>query len=70
MNATGRTERAGRVGQTYGSMVKRFCTIGWALTGLIVAAMVAQAADVTLHGQRSTPSATPACTCSGPGWSA
>ena len=42
MNATGRTERAGRVGQTYGSMVKRFCTIGWALTGLIVAAMIAQ----------------------------
>ena len=40
MNATGRTERAGRVGQTYGSMVKRFCTIGWALTGLIVAALV------------------------------
>jgi Na+/proline symporter len=42
MNATGRTERAGRVGQTYGSLVKRFCTIGWALTGLIVAAMVVQ----------------------------
>ncbi len=42
MNATGRTERAGRVGQTYGSMIKRFCTIGWALTGLIVAAMIAQ----------------------------
>ncbi len=42
MNATGRTERAGRVGQTYGSFVKRFCTIGWALTGLIVAAMVLQ----------------------------
>ena len=41
MNATGKTERAGRVGQTYGNMVKRFCTIGWALTGLIVAAMVA-----------------------------
>ena len=40
MNATGRSERAGRVGQTYGSMVKRFCTIGWALTGLIVAAML------------------------------
>jgi Na+/proline symporter len=40
MNATGRSERAGRVGQTYGSMVKRFCTIGWALTGLIVAALV------------------------------
>lgn len=42
MNATGRTERAGRVGQTYGSMVKRLCTIGWALTGLIVAAMIVQ----------------------------
>jgi len=42
MNATGRTERAGRVGQTYGNMVKRFCTLGWALTGLIVAAMIAQ----------------------------
>ncbi|MBN1590924.1 MAG: sodium:solute symporter family protein [Pirellulales bacterium] len=40
MNATGSSERAGRVGQTYGSLVKRFCTIGWALTGLIVAAMV------------------------------
>ncbi len=40
MNATGRSERAGRVGQTYGSMVKRICTIGWALTGLIVAALV------------------------------
>jgi Na+/proline symporter len=40
MFATGRTERGGRVGMTYGSMVKRFCTIGWALTGLIVAALV------------------------------
>ena len=40
MNATGRTERAGRIGQTYGSFVKRFCTIGWAFTGLIVAAML------------------------------
>ncbi len=40
MNATGRSERAGRIGQTYGNMVKRFCTIGWAFTGLIVAAMV------------------------------
>jgi SSS family transporter len=42
MCATGRTERAGRVGQTYGSFVKRFCTIGWAFTGLIVAAMLFQ----------------------------
>jgi Na+/proline symporter len=42
MCATGNTERSGRVGQTYGSLVKRLCTIGWALTGLIVAALVIQ----------------------------
>jgi Na+/proline symporter len=42
MNATGATERAGRVGQTYGAVVKRFCAIGWAFTGLIVAAMLIQ----------------------------
>jgi Na+/proline symporter len=47
MNATGRTERSGRIGQTYGSMTKRFCTIGWALTGLVVAAMVVKS-GVTL----------------------
>ncbi len=42
MCAMGETERAGRVGQTYGSFVKRFVTIGWALTGLIVAALIVQ----------------------------
>ncbi len=42
MCAMGETERAGRVGQTYGSFVKRFVTIGWALTGLIVAALIIQ----------------------------
>lgn len=40
MCATGNTERSGRIGQTYGSMVKRIVTIGWALTGLVVAALV------------------------------
>jgi len=40
MCATGRTERDGRIGQTYGSFVKRTVTIGWAFTGLIVAALV------------------------------
>ncbi len=40
MFATGNTERAGRVGQTYGTFVKRLVTIGWALTGLVVAALV------------------------------
>ena len=42
MCATGDTERAGRIGQTYGSFIKRFVTIGWALTGLIVAALLVQ----------------------------
>ncbi len=42
MCATGRTERDGRIGQTYGSFVKRLVTIGWAFTGLIVAALVMQ----------------------------
>ncbi len=42
MCATGRTERDGRLGQTYGSFVKRTVTIGWAFTGLIVAALVLQ----------------------------
>jgi len=42
MCATGRTERDGRIGQTYGSFVKRTVTIGWAFTGLIVAALVIQ----------------------------
>ncbi len=40
MCATGATERSGRIGQTFGSMVKRIVTIGWALTGLVVAALV------------------------------
>ncbi len=42
MNATGKTERAGRIGQMYGTFVKRLCTIGWAFTGLIVATMLLQ----------------------------
>ena len=45
LNATGRSERAGRVGMTYGTFVKRFCTIGWAFTGLLVAALVLQRDD-------------------------
>ena len=40
MFATGNSERAGRVGQTYGTFVKRLVTIGWALTGLVVATLV------------------------------
>ncbi len=39
---TGRDERTCRVGMLYGNMVKRVCTVGWAIVGLIVAAVVAQ----------------------------
>jgi Na+/proline symporter len=39
---TGRDERTCRVGMLFGNFVKRVCTVGWALVGLIVAAMMAQ----------------------------
>jgi Na+/proline symporter len=39
---TGKDERTCRAGMLYGNLVKRVCTVGWALVGLIVAAMVAQ----------------------------
>src|ERR671934_262499 len=38
---TGRDERTCRIGMFCGNYVKRVCTVGWALVGLIVAAMVA-----------------------------
>lgn len=40
--ASGKTEWEGRVGFTYGNFVKRFCAMGWVLTGVIVTAMVAK----------------------------
>ena len=40
--ASGKTELEGRIGYTYGTMIKRVCAIGWVFTGLIVAAMAAQ----------------------------
>ena len=39
---TGKDERTCRVGMLFGNYVKRVCTVGWALVGLVVAAMVAQ----------------------------
>jgi Na+/proline symporter len=39
---TGKDERTCRIGMFYGNFVKRVCTVGWALVGLIVAALVAQ----------------------------
>lgn len=39
---TGRDERTCRVGMLFGNMVKRVCTVGWAIVGLMVAALIAQ----------------------------
>lgn len=39
---TGKDERACRIGFFYGNYLKRICTVGWAVVGLMVAAMVAR----------------------------
>ena len=40
---TGKDEYTCRVGFLHGTVIKRLCTIGWAIVGLMVAAMVARA---------------------------
>lgn len=48
---TGKDERTCRIGMFFGNFVKRVCTVGWALVGLIVAAMIAQGrADPAMLG--------------------
>jgi Na+/proline symporter len=48
---TGQDERTCRVGMLFGNFVKRVCTVGWALVGLIVAALIAQGrADAAMLG--------------------
>lgn len=39
---TGKDENTCRIGFYYGNYVKRICTVGWALVGIIVAVMVAR----------------------------
>jgi Na+/proline symporter len=39
---TGQDERTCRIGFFFGNFVKRICTVGWGLVGLITAALVAQ----------------------------
>lgn len=39
---TGRDEQTCRVGFFWGNLIKRVCTVGWAIVGLMVAAMLAQ----------------------------
>ena len=41
---TGKDEYSCRVGFLYGTFVKRFCTVGWAMVGLMVAGLVAKGA--------------------------
>jgi Na+/proline symporter len=40
--ASGKTELEGRVGYTYGTMIKRILAIAWVFTGVVLAALVAQ----------------------------
>ncbi len=39
---TGKDEKTCRIGFFYGNFTKRICTVGWALVGIMVAAMVAK----------------------------
>ncbi len=39
---TGRDEKTCREGMLYGNYIKRFCTVGWAIVGLVAATMVVQ----------------------------
>ena len=41
---TGKDEKTCRIGFFYGNFTKRICTVGWALVGMIVAAMVVSGA--------------------------
>ena len=50
---TGKDETACRTGFFYGALTKRVCTVGWALTGMMVAVIVARG----LFGDRSLPDA-------------
>jgi Na+/proline symporter len=36
---SGKTELEGRVGYTYGTMIKRLCALGWVFTGVVVAGL-------------------------------
>lgn len=46
---TGQNEYSCRMGMAAGNFVKRFCTIGWALAGIIVAVMLAQSGAPALE---------------------
>lgn len=43
---TAKSENAARIGLVTGNFLKRLCTIGWALTGLIVLALLADSVEI------------------------
>ncbi len=45
---TGHNEYSCRMGMAAGNFVKRFCTIGWALVGVVVAVMIIQSGEPAL----------------------
>ncbi len=52
--SSGKTEFEGRIGFTYGCFIKRFCAIGWALSGVIIFALATdgQIDNTILTGKR------------------
>ena len=49
----------------YGNFIKRFCTIGWALVGIVVATLLIQRGEVAFADPR-TRSAMPRANCCSP----
>jgi len=50
---TAKSEQAARIGLVTGNFLKRFCTIGWALTGLIVLALLADSVEINQDPERA-----------------
>ncbi|GIW82584.1 MAG: hypothetical protein KatS3mg105_4391 [Gemmatales bacterium] len=50
---TAKTENSARVGLVTGNFLKRFCTIGWALTALIVLALLAESIEINEDPDRA-----------------
>jgi len=48
-----KSEQAARIGLVTGNFLKRFCTIGWALTGLIVVALLADSVEISQDPERA-----------------
>ena len=48
-----KTEQTARVGLVTGNFLKRFCTIGWALTALIVLALLADSVEINQDPDRA-----------------